>query len=271
LNTASTATIIGDYSVTCQCGPRLSIAEPRACERARRGQSLPPAAVRSRSLHEVAEPPDPGNASPRHRVDGGIARPVPPAAPARRSRRFRLPRTSDATPPDARHLDSATFAADRRRARRRAVRVPDAPQRTALFTLAAVATLAIGIGATTAIFSVVDGVLLKPLRYSRPERVVALFQSDRAKHLDHEGVAPANFQDWANAPTRSRPSPPPSRSRSRTPDPTGRSSSVTGTSSENFFSVLGARPALGRLFVAPDFEPGAPPVLVLALDALRST
>ena len=64
------------------------------------------------------------------------------------------------------------------------------------FTLAALVTLAIGIGPTTAIFSVVDGVLLKPLPFSRPDRVVALFQNDRKSGNAHDDVAPANFVDW---------------------------------------------------------------------------
>ena len=64
------------------------------------------------------------------------------------------------------------------------------------FTLGAVMTLAIGIGANSAIFSVVDGVVLKPLPFSQPDRIVALFQNDRKKGLDHDAVAPANFADW---------------------------------------------------------------------------
>jgi hypothetical protein len=59
-----------------------------------------------------------------------------------------------------------------------------------------VATLAIGIGATTAIYSVVRGVLLAPLPFSHPDRVVALYQNDRKKGIDHDDVAPANFLDW---------------------------------------------------------------------------
>src|SRR5205085_2734993 len=64
------------------------------------------------------------------------------------------------------------------------------------FTLAAVLTLAIGIGADTAIFSAVDGVLLKPLPFAHADRIVTLWQTDAANGVTRGAVAPANFLDW---------------------------------------------------------------------------
>jgi putative ABC transport system permease protein len=64
------------------------------------------------------------------------------------------------------------------------------------FTILAVLTLALGIGANTAIFSVVNGVLLKPLPYSHPERLVTLWERNPQKGMDQEFVTPPDFDDW---------------------------------------------------------------------------
>lgn len=68
--------------------------------------------------------------------------------------------------------------------------------RTPGFTLLTVAVLAIGIGATTGIFSVVDALLVRQLPYRDPERIVLVFETDAANRSAIEGVAPANFLDW---------------------------------------------------------------------------
>ena len=69
-------------------------------------------------------------------------------------------------------------------------------RRTPLFTLAAVITLALGIGANTAIFSVIDAVLLRPLPFPNSDRVVALYE--RIGHENNIPVAPADFLDFRN-------------------------------------------------------------------------
>jgi len=63
-------------------------------------------------------------------------------------------------------------------------------RRTPVFTATAVITLALGIGASTTVFSVVDGVLLRPLAYKEPDRLVTLL------HLGQGSVSPANYLDW---------------------------------------------------------------------------
>ena len=131
------------------------------------------------------------------------------------------------------------------------------------FTLAALVTLAIGIGPTTAIFSVVDGVLLKPLPFSRPDRVVALFQNDRKSGNAHDDVAPANFVDWQSRTTSfaALASAEPFALTYTGPD--GVEQIYNWNVSRDFFSILDARPALGRLFGPGDFVPGPPHALVL--------
>jgi putative ABC transport system permease protein len=131
------------------------------------------------------------------------------------------------------------------------------------FAVAAIATLAIGIGATTATFSVVDGVLLKPLPFSRPTQIVVLYQNDHKKNIEHDDVAPANFADWR------------ARTQAFAAMAAAEPFALNYTSTDgveqvynwnvtaDFFRVLDARPALGRLFVPTDFTPGPAQVLIL--------
>ena len=64
------------------------------------------------------------------------------------------------------------------------------------FTLIAVITLALGIGANAAIFTVVNGVLLRPLPYDEPDRLVMLWESDPRRNIERQLVAPPNLVEW---------------------------------------------------------------------------
>ena len=126
------------------------------------------------------------------------------------------------------------------------------------FTLVAVLTLAVGIGANTAIFSVVNAVLLRPLPYRDPARLVTVL------HDGWKPVAPANFLDWREQ-GRSFESMAAAQSWSLTM--TGRDRpeqlNVLQTSAE-MFHVLGVAAALGRTYAAGEDQPGREHVLVLS-------
>lgn len=135
------------------------------------------------------------------------------------------------------------------------------------FSLIAISALALGIGANTAIFSVVNAVLLRPLPYHEPERLMVVWETS-AKGGGATIVSPANYLDW--------------REQSRSfeelgaytenfyniaddADPPER---VAGaTTSPNLFRALGAQAALGRTFTAEEGQPYGENVVLLS-DAL---
>lgn len=124
------------------------------------------------------------------------------------------------------------------------------------FAIVAVITLAIGIGANTAIFSVVNAVLLRPLPYPQPERLTMVWDANPQLGRDSAGPSPGNFLDW--------------RERNEVFDSIAawykNSQTVSGdheaeqlnsaSVSEDFFKVAGTRPLLGRVFL-PDEVRGA--------------
>jgi putative ABC transport system permease protein len=138
------------------------------------------------------------------------------------------------------------------------------------FTIVAVLTLAIGIGANTAIFSAVDAVLLKPLPFPGADRIFALRQHNRARGIERELASPGNFFDW--------------RERSRSFEALAAADpwSIDYVSSEGpdrlqawrvtegFFDVMGVPPLLGRTFRADDYTATGGTVAVLTHSAWQS-
>jgi predicted permease len=122
------------------------------------------------------------------------------------------------------------------------------------FTAIAVLTLALGIGANTAIFSLVNGVLLRPLPYWHPDRLVSITDSYPegtvvAMEASLKMVDVAGYLDGTEFNLTGR----------------GEASRLYGASvSANFFSVLGARPVIGRAFATGEDQPGEDNVVILS-------
>jgi predicted permease len=129
------------------------------------------------------------------------------------------------------------------------------------FAAIAIVTLALGIGANTALFSVVNGVLLNPLPYPHAEQVMAVYAS--APGFEHGPVAYLNFLDWQRG----------ARTFSSMAIYRNQDYNLTGTAeaerlsgymiSADFFSTLGVKPVLGRTFRPDDDQVGAAPVVIL--------
>ena len=133
------------------------------------------------------------------------------------------------------------------------------------FAAIVVATIGLGIGANSAIFSVVDGVLLRPLPYEEPEDLYMVWENDRLRGTTQEGFSGPDFFDVVE------------RNRVFTDMTAFNSPSYTLTgvdgepqrvnataSTYNLFSVLGVGPMLGRGFVSEEGEPGGESVVVLS-------
>src|SRR5688572_11234853 len=137
------------------------------------------------------------------------------------------------------------------------------------FTAAALATLALGIGATSAIFSVVRAVMLEPLPYHQPERLVTVWETNRGGAVRNV-IAPANFVAW--------------RERTRTLEhlgmvgPAGVAMVINGqplevsglTVSGDVFRALGVQPALGRAYTPEEDLGGNNTVIVLSHEFWQS-
>jgi len=135
------------------------------------------------------------------------------------------------------------------------------------FTLLAVITLALGIGATTAVFSVVNGVLLRPLPYPESDRIVKL--DERTKSGGDMNVANPNFSDIQNQ----------NRSFAGIAFYGGGPTTVVGGSepvltgvasvSTDFFSVMRVRPVMGRSFTRAETSPGGPTTVLVSYNFWR--
>jgi putative ABC transport system permease protein len=128
-------------------------------------------------------------------------------------------------------------------------------------TAIAVITLALGIGANTAIFSVVNAVILRPLPYKNPDRLVSLWEN--VPQRGRWRVTPANYFDWKKQNTTFEDIAA-FGAGTMTLTGGGEPEQILGTrASAGYFSVLGVEPELGRAFTAEEYEPGKGQVAIL--------
>ncbi|HEX7334941.1 MAG TPA: ABC transporter permease [Pyrinomonadaceae bacterium] len=138
------------------------------------------------------------------------------------------------------------------------------------FTAIALITLALGIGANTAIFSVVNAVLLRPLPFHNPEELVIVWEDATFAGFPHNTPAPANYVDW-KAQNQSFADMAASHETSFNLTGDGEPERVAAYSvTANFFPLLGVQPLLGRSFQADEDRPGANKVAVLSYSLWQS-
>jgi putative ABC transport system permease protein len=131
------------------------------------------------------------------------------------------------------------------------------------FTVAVILSLALGIGSNTAIFSVINAVLLRPLLYPNPDQLVRFWGVHTQKSTEKAPVSLPDFNDWSES----------AKSFEGMAAVNGWPPILTGleepqelvglTVSQDFFPLLGARPQLGRLLGPQDNGPTAPPAVVI--------
>src|SRR5690349_9448960 len=135
------------------------------------------------------------------------------------------------------------------------------------FSLIAIITLALGIGATTIMFAVVDAVLIRPLAYPHPEQLVHL--SEAYERRPGMSIAYANLTDW-QAMNHVFSSIGGIRPHALTLTGNGPAEQLEGRSvTHEFFRTLGVSPALGRDFSAQDDQPSGTPTVILSQKLWR--
>jgi len=140
------------------------------------------------------------------------------------------------------------------------------------FTAIALLTLTLGIGATAAIFSVVDAVLLRALPYRDPQRLVSVFEDSSAVGFPRNTPAPGNYAEWKGQ-TRIFEDVAAAAEYGRfnvynltggPAEQSGEPEKLQGAAvTRNLFNVLGAKPALGREFLPEEDRPGGPHVVLI--------
>ncbi len=136
-----------------------------------------------------------------------------------------------------------------------------------VFTLICVITIALGIGPNSAIFSIINAVLLRPLPYRDPDRIVMLWESIRSRGFNQIPVSAADLADWKRdsrsfedmAPAFAIPEYGLNVTAGGDPE-----RAQAGQAAANFFSVLGVKPLIGRSFLPEEDRPGGDPAVLVS-------
>src|SRR4030095_2610510 len=132
------------------------------------------------------------------------------------------------------------------------------------FTAAALIALALGIGANTAIFSVVNAILLRPLAYNSPERIVAFWENNLPNDIKKESTSGPNFAGWKDQ-AESFEAMAAFYRTSQILSGDGEPERIQGCAvTDGFFTVLKVDPALGRVFLPEEIQPGNNRVVILS-------
>jgi predicted permease len=142
--------------------------------------------------------------------------------------------------------------------------------RSPSFTLAAVLTLGLGIGATAAIFSVVDGVLLRPTPFVAMDRLAMVWETDRKSGTSHEPASYPDFQDFQRRTGRFAQLAAFVAGEVNLTPTQGEPARLAALAvSHELLPLLGVRPLLGRTFTAEEDAPGSAARVILISDDLR--
>src|SRR5580692_4371643 len=142
-------------------------------------------------------------------------------------------------------------------------------RRSPIFTAAAVLTMALTIGANTAIFSVVNAVLIRPLTFASPERLMQVAEKNDNLNISNFAASVLNYLSWKEQ-NRSFQGLAAIGSGTYTVTGRGDPEQINGaTISPSLLPILGIQPVLGRGFRDGDDLPGAPPVALISQGLWR--
>jgi predicted permease len=138
--------------------------------------------------------------------------------------------------------------------------------RAKAFSATVIAVAALGVAAATAVFSIADHVLLRPLPFREPDRLVSLWEDQTSRGYSRNQASPPNFRDWKRMSTAFE-SMAAHRELSLNMSGAGEPERLTGAAATaQMFPALGVEPLLGRAFTAEEDRVGAPGVVVLSFS-----